>query len=250
MSKVLIASMSNMHVLVSGSTLEGCVSRKRPLSTHPLLLHPTGGALYASACAARLGPRARALALVVPLAPLEPTPEAGWRGLLRRPAIIRAQLWAARLACRLIPGATMLQLAGFPEVDREATRSCERETDAMRAAREAGLEPGIEGPWADLQIMVRGRGQLQLERVTCRALAWGAEQDHLTPAWMAASYAEDIKACSLRLVPDAGHLSLPFHLKREIMGALLGCARGVSGLKEGLRKGRGWREKAAEAAER
>lgn len=183
----------------------------------------SGGSPYAVTLCARLGGRARGLALLVPLLP---TPRlkgsGGPGGVLHWPSVVRARLRAGQALTALLPQDFLLRVAGFPEADLEVVR--EGGTgEALRAnAAEGQAHSGVEGPLRDLWTFTQdGEATLPFAQVRCRATVWAAEEDSLTPPAMAEAYARLLPDAQLHVVAGKGHLSLPFTVGAGLLEELL-----------------------------
>lgn len=183
----------------------------------------SGGSPYAVTLVARLGPRARGLALLVPLFP---TPRlkgsGGPGGVLHWPSVVRARLRAGQALTALLPQNLLLRAAGFPEADLAIVRN----EDAGRALRvnaaEGQAHSGVEGPLRDLWTFTQdGAATLPFDAIACRATIWAGEDDTLTPPDMARAYAKLLPKATLHVVPNKGHLSLPFTVGAGLLDELL-----------------------------
>ncbi|WP_207482078.1 alpha/beta fold hydrolase [Arenibaculum pallidiluteum] len=187
----------------------------------------SGGVPYATACAARLGARIEAAALVNGLAPAG----LGWEGrswagrmmaLGRRPNLARPVAQALRGALLKGPAgaaaAVTMTVLGMPGPDREALPP-ESATALLGAARTA-LAPGIEGVVADMAIYAAD-WELDLDAITAPVQVWHGLADTLVPPAAAKVLAARIPGARLHLVEGEGHFSLVIRRHREILRALL-----------------------------
>lgn len=181
------------------------------------VLGVSGGAPYACACAALLGDRVSALALVGGLSPLRaPALLDGMRGPARailraaqhRPHLLMAGWVPLHRLVRLAPGAVMGGFARFlPRPDREVLRPGPVRDTVLASFREAVRgSPG--GVARDLLLYTRPWG-FEPASIQVRCSVWHGEQDATVPVAMGRLLAGEIAGSEARILPTEGHFSLP-----------------------------------------
>ena len=182
----------------------------------------SGGAPYAAACAAVLGPRVRSLVLVCPVPPAHGVPEgAGGIGELirfgRQP----------RRAATLFPLVRMLVRQRFFSIHRMVGRGLADADEAVLTPairdglvavwREA-LRHGVHGALSDARIYAADWG-FGLDTVRVPTSLWCGGQDMLVPPATLRPYAA-IPGIRWHLLEDEGHFSLPLRHVRTMVAAL------------------------------
>jgi pimeloyl-ACP methyl ester carboxylesterase len=181
------------------------------------VLGVSGGAPYACACAAVLGDRVQALALVGGLAPLRsPALLEGMRGpaglflaaARRRPALVAALWQPLQRSVRLAPGMALAGLTRFlPAPDREVLRPGPVRDTVLAAFREA-LRGAPFGVVRDLLLYARPWG-IDPASIRVPCTVWHGEADATVPVAMGRLLAREIPGSELRILPAEGHFSLP-----------------------------------------
>ena len=191
----------------------------------------SGGGPYAAVCAASLGGRLTAAALVCGIRPFD-RPEA-MEGMAGH------NLWLLRLARRVpwlarqVAGLSLrffwdyerevlpkLVLARLPAVDRESLARPELRDTLLANWREA-FRQGLRGMLWDGCLYARPCG-FQLEEIKVPVQLWQGELDVIVPPGMGRCCAATIPSCQARFFAEDGHFSLPLTRTREILAALVG----------------------------
>jgi pimeloyl-ACP methyl ester carboxylesterase len=195
-----------------------------------VVLGVSGGAPYGCACAALLGDRVEALALVGGLAPLRsPVLLEGMRGpaglflaaAQRRPALVAALWQPLQRSVRLAPGLTLAGFTRFlPAPDREVLRPGPVRDAVLASFREA-LRSAPSGVVRDLLLYTRAWGfEPASIRVPCTV--WHGEADATVPVAMGRLLAGEIPGSEARFLPAEGHFSLPVRHMCAILRGLGG----------------------------
>lgn len=199
------------------------------------LIGISGGAPYAVATAARLGPRAAAMALVSPVGPLT----------LTDPALIaRGQRWfflslpRHRRALRLGAGAAAalfnaaprlfarLFAATLPAADRRILLEPASRTALIDFTREA-LRQGVDGALADHAAYARP-WPIDPAAIATPTLLWQGTNDHVVPQAAASRLAALIPRCRTFRLEGAGHFWVMQHASEvldELARAMDGAGR-------------------------
>jgi len=174
----------------------------------------SGGGPHAAACAALLGNRVRALALVSPVGPFDNPAVRDAIGPFHRMCFLHLPgaaglswpLWQAmRLGLHLLPDATLrLAFLRGPTADQTILAAGEIQAQLAQTFRE-GLRQGVAGPIGDIR-QFGGPWDFSLAAIAARSQVWLGSKDGNVPVAAARDLAERIPGCTLRLIPDAGHL--------------------------------------------
>lgn len=174
----------------------------------------SGGGPYAAACAALLGKRVQALALVSPVGPFDNLVVRDAIGPFHRMCFLHLPsaagfswpLWQAmRLGLHLVPSATLrLVFLRGPMADKTILAAGDIQAQLTQTFRE-GLAQGVAGPLGDIRTFGEPWG-FSLKTISARSQVWLGSKDGNVPAAAARDLAERIPGCTLRLIPDAGHL--------------------------------------------
>jgi pimeloyl-ACP methyl ester carboxylesterase len=179
----------------------------------------SGGAPYAAAVAACLGPRVAAVALVSPVGPIADAGLAPSLPLLhrlcftvlpKRPRTVatamRAFRWSLAHAPRLAGELTTWRAA---RPDKRLIRRSETSRRILGSIEE-GLRTGTAGPTIDLAIFSRP-WEVDLAAVAAPARLWIGTVDSNVPVAAARALAERIPGCVLTELPNEGHLWVSVH---------------------------------------
>jgi pimeloyl-ACP methyl ester carboxylesterase len=190
----------------------------------------SGGVPHAAACAARLGDRVEATALVSGIAPHAPG-AGGWEGrswagrmvrLGRRPALARLVAGGLRRALLLSSPEATARLAAsvlrLPGPDGEAL-SGPVAAALLRCTREAQRR-GVEGAVSDMAAYAAPWG-FDPAGIRGPVQVWHGAEDELVPPAASRALAAAIPGAALRVVAGEGHFSLILRRHDEILGALL-----------------------------
>jgi len=186
------------------------------------------GGAYAAACAARLGGRVTAAALLASAVPLDQFGTT--RGLTADDRmllfLVRRAPWLAAALMRLTIGAASDTLLfkevarSFPPVDRAVLTEQPSPSQAVAFVRES-MRHGTKGGLQDYRIFGDPWG-FELEEITAPVHLWEGSDDHTGPPAYREFLLRHIPRVDLTLVPNEGHLSLLPHHARSILQELLG----------------------------
>jgi len=173
----------------------------------------SGGGAYAAACAAMLGSRISATALVSPVGPF------GHADLLSRLTMAERHLfvtiarspWRSRLLFGSLrwfqnnaPGlavAAIISRSGA--ADKAILRRPEIAANLIEALSE-GLRPGLSGAMQDLRLYSMP-WNLFLKQMKAPCAIWHGRADHIVPFAAAEVLARQIQSCELVQLPGVGH---------------------------------------------
>jgi len=189
----------------------------------------SGGSPYATACAALMPARVKALGLIGCLAP----PDApGAVAALSTP--LRMMFRLGRFAPRLLKALFRMNLkmiakggeqagdrmaASFPEPDRTLLKRREIRDGFMACFSEA-CRQGPEGAVWDVGLLARPWG-FDLSTIAVPSRLWHGEHDRNVPVMHGRYLASAIPNCRATFYPDDAHLSVPLNHHREIFGAFV-----------------------------
>lgn len=196
-----------------------------------VVIGTSGGSPFASACASLLPDRVEALLLICPLTPMFGREEELQQGLSpaskRIFTTFRLAPWAARVkvaALRQVmylpQHSAGLKAGGFGPEDLEAMQNNLPKRLIMQAAIREGLRQGIRGPFRDMMLYVTRPWKVVIEDIRCPTTIWIGDRDIITPECMARHYHSRIPGSRLHVVPQEGHLSLPFFHATPILASL------------------------------
>lgn len=184
----------------------------------------SGGGPFAAACAARLGQRVAALALVAPVGPMSREPDREisvfhrfcFGPLARRPGVSEAVFRTFRRLLLRSPDLAMhIAMLRVPSADRAIlARGETRRRLALTFAE--GLRSGAIGPTIDLELFGKPWG-LPLANVTAPARLWLGSTDRNVPLSAARRLAERIPTADITELADQGHLWVAEHYG-EVLG--------------------------------
>jgi pimeloyl-ACP methyl ester carboxylesterase len=185
------------------------------------------GGAYAAVCAATLGSRVGAVALLSSCVPLD---RYGTRsGLTTDDRVLlllvnRAPRLTSALMRLIIADASDTRLfnelaRSFPAVDRAVLTEAEDRTSAIAFVRES-MRNGTVGCLQDYRIFGAPWG-FELEAITQPVSIWEGTDDHTGPPGYRQFLKDHIAGSIINLVPHEGHLSLLPHHADEILRALL-----------------------------
>ncbi len=196
----------------------------------------SAGGPYAAVCAAKMGDRVRAAALLSSSVPLDLYGttrglSAGDRTLLlltRRAPVLAATLmkWLASAVMKVsvvnASNARLLRAAmrSFPPADRTILTEWGPPDLALSFVREA-MRQGTEGCLQDYRIFGDPWG-FALEEISVPVQIWEGSQDKTGPPGYRAFLQRHIAHATVTVVPGEGHLSLLPHQAPAILAALIG----------------------------
>jgi len=173
----------------------------------------SGGGAYAAACAAMLGSRISATALVSPVGPF------GHADLLPRLTMAERHLfmtiarspWRSRLLFGSVrwfqnntPGLTVAAIISRSgAADKAILRRPEIAANLIEALSE-GLRPGLSGAMQDLRLYSMP-WNLPLDQVKARCAIWHGGADHIVPFAAAEALARQMQSSEFIQLPGAGH---------------------------------------------
>jgi pimeloyl-ACP methyl ester carboxylesterase len=185
------------------------------------------GGPYAAVCAATLGPRVRAVALLSSCVPLDRYGTK--KGLTTDDRVLlflvnRAPRLTSALMRLIIADASDSRLfnelaRSFPAVDRAVLTEAEDRTSAIAFVRES-MRNGTAGCLQDYRIFGAPWG-IELEAIAQPVSIWEGTDDHTGPPGYRQFLKDHIAEATIHLVPHEGHLSLLPHHADEILRALL-----------------------------
>ena len=178
----------------------------------------SGGSPYASACAALLPERAKALILAVPFACLTANEEdelaiginaktnAQLINVRKHPKRAKFMMQLLAFLQRTPLRICLLRAGGFPKVDLETVKAYPDRQRGLNKAARAGVRPGLKGQMRDLELMsTYGFDEALMKSIECPAHIWCGALDTVTPITHAQAYARSIPKAELHVVPDMGH---------------------------------------------
>jgi pimeloyl-ACP methyl ester carboxylesterase len=186
----------------------------------------SGGGPYATACAHHLAERLNGFTLVCPLGPLDhPTLLAA----MRWPAqinfrSIRDTPWLSNLGFRLaiIPLAqyspdwiyqTMLGFAPPPDI---AVLNRQQVRTAIIASLREAIRNGADGVLQEMALYTQPWG-FDLSEVSMPVQLWHGTADDTVPLLHGRTLAEDLPDCTIHILEDEGHFSLPVNRMEQIL---------------------------------
>lgn len=194
----------------------------------------SGGGPFAVATAAKLKERVTALALVSPVGllnasagPVELSPfhTLCFRMAPRVPGALAMAFYSYRAALRVAPELAMwIAVARSTKADQDEMRD-----DGVRARLirtfESGLEPGIQGPLADMALFDRPWA-IDLRRVSAPVRIWIGLDDRNVPLSGVRALHHALEQSECIELPDAGHLwvSRNEHVVMAWLGDLSGSS--------------------------
>lgn len=170
----------------------------------------SGGGPYAAACAARLAPRVRALALVSPVGPPQPRNALSlphrviFRGLASSDWLSLATFRAIRFALDHAPDLAYQGLVSRSAAADKPILLKPQVKASLLAAMGEGLRPGIAGAAQDLRLFATG-WDTDLAAVAAPAGLWQGSDDRTVPPAAAYALAARIPGCELVRLAGAGH---------------------------------------------
>jgi pimeloyl-ACP methyl ester carboxylesterase len=189
------------------------------------------GGPYAAACAARLGDRVTAAALLSSAVPLDQFGTS--KGLTADDRILLLLVrWAPHLASGLlrltIADASDKRLyreirRSFPAVDVEALHERGSVHDAVAFVKES-MRQGTQGVLDDYRIFGAPWG-FALEEIAVPVHLWEGTEDHTGTPGYSEFLLRHIPDARLTIVPGEGHISLLPHKAGDILSALLAAGR-------------------------
>lgn len=174
----------------------------------------SGGCPFAVACAAALGARVSALALVSPVGLIaDAAPGRRWRAfhsfcfrvLPRIPGSIGLVFHLYRAGLAAAPNLAMsVAISRSASADRRAMRD-EATRKRLIETFAAGLQPGVAGPKIDMALFSRPWG-IDLAGLTVKTRIWIGLADRNVPLPAVDALAAALSNCELTQLPGAGHL--------------------------------------------
>lgn len=209
------------------------------------LLAISGGAPYAVALAARLGPRITAMALASPMGPAadDGIAEQGRRDLIsflqkRFFLHLGRRLWFTRTSAALIGSVArrwpqrMLALSAFLAGRADAEILGRHNVRAMLAPMmQEAFRNGGEGSAGDLYIFGRPWG-IDYAAVTAPCTLWLGTADTIVPVAVARRLASQLPHCRFIELPGAGHFWVVEHIE-EVLQEVATLARAGTGERSG-----------------
>jgi pimeloyl-ACP methyl ester carboxylesterase len=200
-----------------------------------LVVGSSGGGPHALACAAELGHRVLACAVVASAAPLLPGEVQDLIGLNRKSLRIIADYGRPGMVAFLGQlrddfladpvGALDVQLADAPVADIEWNQR----DDVRMVRREAILEalrPGVHG-WVDDSVSIFGDDwNVDLRRVNCPVRFWHSDDDKNGPLAAIQRLVDAVPGATLTVWSEEGH-SAPARNMGQVLGDLLDTVRGM-----------------------
>ena len=185
------------------------------------------GGAYAAVCAAVLGARVSAVALLSSSIPLDQYGTT--KGLTTDDRVLlllvnRAPRVTSALMRLIIADASDTRLfnelaRSFPAVDRAVLKEAGDRTSAIAFVRES-MRHGTAGCLQDYRIFGDPWG-FELESIRQPVSIWEGTDDHTGPPGYRQFLKDHIPQAVINLVPHEGHLSLLPHHADEILGALV-----------------------------
>lgn len=167
------------------------------------------GSVYAMACAHRLSPRVRRLAVIAGCVPLTDALALAELNALDR-VIARAATLAPTVMRECLPqlGRVALHVPGF--VYGALARVVDGDATLLRRALPAGLAPGLVD---DYRVLVSPWG-FALESITVGVDVWHGQRDSLAPAAWGEQLARRLPRAELHLLVEEGHFLALTHSRR------------------------------------
>lgn len=183
----------------------------------------SGGAPFATACAAALGARVRGLALVSPVPPAQHVPGRA-KGVVQlyrmagRPQMTRHFFGLVRTLVRRRLVSPRTVMGGQLNAADHGVLTPERMRQLARVWQEA-LGRGIEGALADAVIYGQPWG-LALDAIDVPTSLWCGGQDGLVPLGLLDPY-RAIPGIRWHMLPEEGHFSLALRQADRVLAELL-----------------------------
>ncbi len=188
----------------------------------------SAGGAYAAVCAAKLGRRVTAAALLSSSVPLDLYGTT--RGLSAEDRILLTLARHAPLLASTVVKVSILNadnarllravMRSFPPVDRSVLSEWGPPERALAFVREA-VRQGTAGCVQDYRVFGDPWG-FSLEEITIPVQVWEGGEDRTGPPGYRAFLQRHIAQATVNVVPDEGHLSLLSHQAPAIFDALLG----------------------------